>query len=218
MQTGFAAHAYLVHREGVLRMSTTSMRRSVIVAVVLAALAVPSWAAAAVETFHGFEANAVANYVIDVTCTDGSTVEQRVQVIAGHRRSPRTASRLKTVTSSASASSASTAPAASLTERGAGDAEFTWSPSLQEAAVTGTVTMDQDRVVTVDMSWEGTGPVETTSNTTIFPGFVGHFTGKERDGVATGTVVVDGATLVDGSTVNASIETLEDNDTTTGQA
>jgi hypothetical protein len=32
-----------------------------------------------------------------------------------------------------------------------------------------------------------------------------------RDAVATGTVVVDGDTLVDGSTTNAEIETLEDN-------
>ncbi len=61
------------------------------------------------------------------------------------------------------------------------------------------------------MRWEGTGPIEITTNTTIFPGFTGHFVGQERDAVATGTVVVDGDTLVDGSTTNARIETLEDN-------
>ena len=60
------------------------------------------------------------------------------------------------------------------------------------------------------MDWEGSGGMETTSNTTTFPGFTGHFTGKRRDAVATGTVVVDGDTLVDGSTTNARIETLED--------
>jgi hypothetical protein len=60
------------------------------------------------------------------------------------------------------------------------------------------------------MSWEGTGPIETTSNTTIFPGFTGHFVGQQRDAVATGTVLVDGDTLIDGSTTNARIETLED--------
>jgi hypothetical protein len=68
--------------------------------------------------------------------------------------------------------------------------------------------------VTGDMSWAGTGPIETTSNTTTFPGFTGHFVGKRRDAVASGTVVVDGATLVDGSTSNAEIETLEDTNTT----
>jgi hypothetical protein len=36
-----------------------------------------------------------------------------------------------------------------------------------------------------------------------------------RDAVATGTVVVDGETLVDGSTTNADIETLEDTNITT---
>jgi dihydrofolate reductase len=58
------------------------------------------------------------------------------------------------------------------------------------------------------------GRIDRTSapaNTTTFPGFTGHFLGKRRDAVATGTVVVDGETLVDGSTTNAEIETLEDN-------
>ena len=50
------------------------------------------------------------------------------------------------------------------------------------------------------MTWEGTGPMATPSNTTTFPGFTGHFIGKPREAVATGTVVVDGETLVDGST------------------
>lgn len=62
------------------------------------------------------------------------------------------------------------------------------------------------------MAWDGTGPLETTNNTTTFPGFTGHFTGHRRDAVATGTVVVDGELLVAGSTTNAEIETLEDRD------
>lgn len=95
--------------------------------------------------------------------------------------------------------------------RASGPAEFSFSPSLQTASVNGTVTSDDGHTVAVDMTWEGTGPIESTSNTTTFPGFVGHFTGKQRDAVATGTVVVDGETLVDGSTTNAELETLEDN-------
>jgi hypothetical protein len=98
-----------------------------------------------------------------------------------------------------------------VNDRGSGPAEFTFSPSLQEASVAGTITTRGGRAVTVDMRWEGTGEMETTSNTTTFPGFTGHFKGKRRDAVATGTVVVDGDTLVDGSTTNAEIETLEDN-------
>ncbi len=56
--------------------------------------------------------------------------------------------------------------------------------------------------------------MEKTKNVTRFPGFVGHFKGKRRDAVATGTVVVDGATLVNGSTSNAELETLEDRNRT----
>jgi hypothetical protein len=70
--------------------------------------------------------------------------------------------------------------------------------------------------VSVEVSWDGTGRIEATSNTTIRPGFIGHFQGKLRDAVATGTVVVDGATLVGGSTTNAEIETLEETNITTG--
>lgn len=48
-------------------------------------------------------------------------------------------------------------------------------------------------------------------------GFVGHFVGKERGAVATGTVTVDGRTLVDGTSTNASIETLEDANISLGE-
>jgi hypothetical protein len=103
-----------------------------------------------------------------------------------------------------------------INDRGSGVAGFTFSPSLQTAAVAGTIITRDGRSVSVEVSWEGTGPIEATSNTTTRPGFTGHFQGKRRDAVATGTVNVDGATLVDGSTTNARIETLEDTNITTG--
>ena len=95
-------------------------------------------------------------------------------------------------------------------EDGFGTGQFSLSPSLQRASVTGVVTTRDGRTLTADIAWDGTGPMQTTSNTTHFPGFTGHFTGRRRDAVATGTVVVDGETLVDGTTTNAEIETLED--------
>ena len=101
-----------------------------------------------------------------------------------------------------------------ISDSGSGPAEFSWSASLQTATVSGTITTRQGRVVSVDMSWEGTGPIEATTNTTTFPGFTGHFVSQRRDAVATGTVVVDGQKLVDGSTTNAEIETLEDTNRT----
>ena len=53
--------------------------------------------------------------------------------------------------------------------------------SLQTARVAGTITTRDARSVTVDVSWEGTGAIEST-NTTTFPGFTRHFQGKRRDG------------------------------------
>jgi hypothetical protein len=64
--------------------------------------------------------------------------------------------------------------------------------------------------VTADIDSAGTGPLEVTNNTTIFEGFTGHLQAKRRDAVASGTVLVNGETLVDGSTRNAELETLED--------
>jgi hypothetical protein len=199
-------------------MTTTLLRRAALVAAVVAALAVPSWAAAAVETFRSFEAEAIANYVVNVACDDGSTVQQRVQVIGGHEEESENGVTTDDRDFLSVRIFGFDCEGNFFSERGQGDAEFTWSPSLQEATVTGTVTTSRDRVVTVDLSWEGTGPMETTTNTTVFPGFSGTFVRMQRDAVATGTVVVDGETLVDGSTTNASIETNEDNNRTTGQA
>jgi hypothetical protein len=196
-------------------MPTTFFRRSrrcvMPLLAVLGVLAVPASAGAAVETFHRFEAIATANYTVVEQCADGLTAQTRVTVIGGHEEE--------------SESGVTTLDSDFLTvlirgfdcagnfinDRGSGPAEFAFSPSLQEASVAGTITTRDGRSVTVDMRWEGTGEMETTSNTTTFPGFTGHFKGKRRDAVATGTVVVNGETLVDGSTSNAEIETLEDN-------
>jgi hypothetical protein len=195
-----------------------SRGRAIAFLALFGALLVPTSAAAAVETFHRFEAVATANYIVNEDCGDGTTAQTRVTVIGGHEEE--------------SESGVTTRDSDFLTvllrgfdcegnlvnDRGSGPADFAFSSSLQEASVTGTITTRDGRSVTVDMSWEGTGPRETTNNTTTFPGFTGHFKGNRRDAVATGTVVVDGETLVDGSTTNAEIETLEDTNTTTGQA
>ena len=182
----------------------------------LGALVLPASAAASTQKFHRFEAVATANYVVTEQCADGSTAQLRVTVIAGHEEE--------------SESGASTLDSDFVTvllrgfdcagnfvnDRGSGSAEFTFSPSLQRAAVTGTLTTREGRTATVDLTWEGAGEVEVTNNVTTFPGFTGHFQGKRRDAVATGTVVVDGETIVDGSTTSAEIETLEDTNITTG--
>ena len=50
-----------------------------------------------------------------------------------------------------------------VNDRGSGPAEFAFSPSLQTASVAGTITTREGRSVDVDVSWEGTGPLESTS-------------------------------------------------------
>lgn len=195
----------------VLNAATGLVRRPRLwVVALLGVLAMPGLADAAVETFHRFEALATANYTVTRHCPDGSTVPVRVTVIGGHEEE--------------SESGVSTLDSDFLTvlirgfdcdgtfvnDRGSGPADFEFSPSLQTASVEGTITTRDGSSVTVDMTWEGTSQMETTSNTTTFPGFTGHFTGHRRDAVATGTVVVDGELLVSGSTTNAEIETLED--------
>ena len=182
----------------------------------LVALVVPVTAAAATSTFHRFEAEATANFTVTQACPDGSTVTQRVTVIGGHEQESEDGEQTLDNEFLTVLLRGLDCEGNFVNDRAIGSGEFTYSPSLQTASVTGTVTSRDGRVIEVDMTWEGTGPLEVTQNTTTFPGFTGHFTGRERDAVATGTVVVDGETLVDGSTTNASIETLEDRNVSTG--
>ncbi|HEV3402007.1 MAG TPA: hypothetical protein VG078_09335 [Acidimicrobiales bacterium] len=187
------------------------MRRPrVWVLALLGVLAMPGSASAAVETFHRFEAEATANYTVSRQCPDGSTVPVRVTVIGGHEEESESGESTLDCDFLTVLLRGFDCDGTFFTDRGSGPADFEFSPSLQTASVEGTITTEDGRTVTVDMSWEGTGELETTSNTTTFPGFTGHFTGRQRDAVATGTVVVDGETLVAGSTTNAEIETLED--------
>jgi hypothetical protein len=201
-------------------MSTTSSRRVrpylVLSLALLAGLLIPAAATAAVETFHRFEAVATANYIVTQQCTDGSTVQTRVTVLGGHEEESE--SGVTTLDSDFLTVFIRGFDCAGnfISDSGSGPAEFTFSPSLQEASVNGTITTRQGRSVTADVNWEGTGAIEATSNTTTFPGFTGHFQSRRRDAVATGTVVVNGETLVNGPTSNAEIETLEDTNTTTG--
>ena len=181
------------------------------------ALLLPATASAAKETFHRLEVEGTANYTLTEDCADGSTAETRITVIGGHEEE----------------SEEGVTPLDSdfltvlirgfdcdfnlINDRGSGPAEFTFSSGLERASVTGTIETEEGRTVTADIAWEGTGGLEITNNITTFPGFHGHFQGMERDAVATGTVVIDGETVVDGSTTNARIESLEDTNTTTSE-
>lgn len=169
-------------------------------------------ASAEVETFIRFEENATANWVVAHQCPDGTTTQFRVTVIAGREiESPD----LEDVNTFATVLIRGIDCEGNfISARGSGPATYTSSPSLKEAHVTATVPLTGGRVATVDVTWEATGGLETTVNQTQFDGFVGIFISKSRDAVATGTVVLDGVTLVSGPSTSAEIETLEDRNKT----
>jgi hypothetical protein len=197
--------------------SSRPTRRHVIALLTLVgALVVPAVATAAVETFHRLEIVATANYVVTQTCPDGSTRPLRVTVFGGHEEESESGTNTLDSDFLTVLIRGFDCEGNLINDRALGTGEFTYSPSLQTASVTGTVTSRDGREIVVDVSWEGTGPLEATSNTTTFPGFTGHFQGKLREAVATGTVVVDGETIVDGSTTNAEIESIEDTNISTG--
>ena len=187
-----------------------SLRRSLPLTILvgLGVMAPSAPASAAVDTFVRFEENATANWVVTEECADGRTATTRVTVIAGREfESPD----LDDVNTFATVILRGFDCEGNLiNDRGSGPVTYSSSPSLMDASVTGTVPLRSGSEATIDVSWQGTGGLETTVNTTQFDGFVGIFTSKQRDAVATGTVAVDGVTLVSGESVSADIETLED--------
>ena len=145
-------------------------------------------------------------------CPDGSTAMTRVTVIAGEEfESPDLEGVNEFVTVLIRGFDCD---GNLINDRGTGPAVYTSSPSLKTASVTRTVVLRSGAETSVDVTWQGTGGIDTTVNQTQFDGFVGIFTSKLREATATGTVVVDGDTVVSGPAQSAEIETLEDRNRT----
>jgi hypothetical protein len=192
----------------------------VIILAVLGALlglvALPTTTHAETSTFHRFEANAVAIYRnVTQPCADGTTARLGFRVTGGHEEESEDGVVTEDDDFLTVFVNGTDCGGVFVNDTGTGDATFTWSPSLQTASVSGTITTRGGRSITANVSWEGTGPLEVETNTTTFPGFTGHFVGQRRDAVATGTVVLDGRQFVNGSTAEAQIETLEDTNIST---
>jgi hypothetical protein len=187
-----------------------SVPRLVALAVALAVLAVPATASAATSTFDRLEIIGTADFRnLTEVCDDGRTVTSRVRITGGHEEEAEDGvSTLDRDYLRVQIQSGCTG----IIQVTTNDADFTWSPSLQSARVVGTFTTTTGQTISVDITWEGTGPIQINQNNTSFPGRSATFVGRERDAVATGTVVLDGKTLVGGSTTtaNASIESLDD--------
>jgi hypothetical protein len=177
-------------------------------ALVVLVLAVPATASAATSTFDRLEIIAVADFrTLTEVCDDGRTVTSRVRITGGHEQEVEDGvTTLDRDYLRVQIQSGCTGIIQVTTNA----ADFAWSPSLQTASVVGTFTTTAGQTISVNVTWDGTGPIELNQNNTSFPGRSATFVGRERDAVATGTVVFDGKTLVDGSTTDASIESLDD--------
>jgi hypothetical protein len=186
-----------------------SVPRLVALAATLAVLAVPGTASAATSTFDRLEVIAVADFRnLTEVCDDGTTVTSRVRITGGHEEEAEDGvSTLDRDYLRVQIQSGCTG----IIQVTTNDLDFMWSPSLQTASVEGTFTTAAGDTISVDITWEGTGPIEIDQNNTSFPGRSATFVGRERTAVVTGTVALNGKTLVDGATTtNASIESLED--------
>jgi hypothetical protein len=186
-----------------------SVPRLVALAATLAVLAVPGTASAATSTFDRLEVIAVPDFRnLTEVCDDGTTVTSRVRITGGHEEEAEDGvSTLDRDYLRVQIQSGCTG----IIQVTTNDLDFMWSPSLQTASVEGTFTTAAGDTISVDITWEGTGPIEIDQNNTSFPGRSATFVGRERTAVATGTVALNGKTLVDGATTtNASIESLED--------
>jgi hypothetical protein len=185
-----------------------SISRLVALATALAVLVVPATASATVSTFDRLEVIGTADFRnLTEVCDDGRTVTSRVRITGGHEEEAEDGvTTLDRDYLRVQIQSGCTGIIQVTTNA----ADFTWSPSLQTARVVGTFTTATGQTIAVDLTWDGTGPIEIDQNNTSFPSRSATFVGREREAVATGTVVLDGKTLVDGSTTNASIESLDD--------
>ena len=187
-----------------------SIPRLVALATALAVLVVPATASAAVSTFDRLEIIGTADFRnLTEVCDDGRTVTSRVRITGGHEQEAEDGvTTLDRDYLRVQIQSGCTG----IIQVTTNDTDFTWSPSLQAARVVGTFTTATGQTIAVDVTWAGTGPIEVSQNNTSFPGRSATFVGRERAATATGTVVLDGKTLVGGSTstTNASIESLDD--------
>jgi hypothetical protein len=188
--------------------NSMSVPRLVALGAAMTFLAVPATAWAATTSFDRLEVIASADFRnLSEVCDDGSTVTSRVRITGGHEEeSEDGVATLDRDYVRVQIQSGCTGIIQATTN----DLDFVWSPSLKTASVDGTFITSAGQTISVDIAWEGTGPLVVDQNNTSFPGRSATFVGRERDAVATGTVVLNGKTLVEGSTTNALVESLDD--------
>jgi hypothetical protein len=171
---------------------------------VLGALALlPASASAQAELEIFFEETAAANWFVPHQCADGSTVQGRLLVQSTYDfESPETAdadptARIQFLAVCPDGRSYSWGRGAAPVSHAS--TENLKSVSVSAAPFTVNDILGVPHVVSFNVSWTGTGPIQTTVDSSQSTGFrVGTTTRKERTATATGTVTFDGAAIVSG--------------------
>ena len=175
--------------------TTSARRRSVVVLVgALTALLTLSTSASAVNDTT-FEETASAFWSAPWECDDGTIVDGTLLVeTTRFFESPET----EDPDPSARIQFLALCPDGSVNwGRGQAPATITSTPNLKSVTVSGSTTVrvvgdPQDHLVTFDVAWTGSGPLEVTVNG---PGSKR----KQREATATGRVTFDGADVVNGA-------------------
>jgi hypothetical protein len=161
----------------------------------------PSLASAGAERFVFFEETAEAFWAVPHECANGTIVQATLLV-----RSTRDfeAPDTEDADPTARVQYQVVCPDGSFSWAGTIPATITSDANLKSVTATGAGTVrDNSGVfhqVSFDVTWTGTGPLETSVRTNSSPGFsVNTSTRKQREATATGTVTFDGTVLVDGA-------------------
>ena len=176
------------------------MASRLILLAALAVLALPAAASAQAEQEYFFEETAEAFWSVPHTCADGTVVQGTLLV-----RSTRDFEAPDTEDTDPTARvqfQAVCPDGSSYTWGGICPATIDSTPNLKSVHASGSCTVrDVFRVthqVTFDVTWTGTGALETSVNPN--QGFcINTSTRKQRTATATGTVTFDGAVLVSGA-------------------
>lgn len=199
----------------------TRLRGVVVVSLagVLGALAFSTSASAEAERSIFFEEQAQANWAVQHQCDDGSVIEARLLVESTRDfETPETEDAEPTVR----VQYAGVCPEGSFNLVGnAIPATITSTENLKSVHAQGEgIVRDALRnphPVTFDVAWTGSGPLQTSVETTSNQGFrINTSTEMRREATATGVVTIDGEEIVNGAAnhrITPFIETLEERNT-----
>jgi hypothetical protein len=202
--------------------SSGRLRGSVVVSVagLFGALAFATSASAQAETSVFFEEQAEANWAVQHVCDGGAVVEARLLVESTRDfETPET----EDADPTARVQYQAVCPdGTSFDLRGTIPATITSTENLKSVHAQGVGNVRDSlgnlHPTTFDVSWTGSGPLQTSVRTTSNQGFrINTSTEQRREATATGVVTIDGEEFVNGAAnhrITPFIETIQERNTT----